>query len=342
MLSLIAIGFLIIYSATGRGIEVSREIEKQLIWFFLGLILLIMMTLVDYEFWGRIYRLIYFMNILLLILVLFIGHDARGSQRWLPLGPFSFQPSELAKLLLIITLARFLSTREKLTALDIAFSLFHVAIPMLLILKQPDLGTALVLLAIYFAMMYHKGVSPFYLPGLTAIGAMIAPFVLKDYQKKRLLAFLNPESDPHGGGWNIIQSKIAIGSGKLFGKGLFAGTQGQLRFVPEHSTDFIFTVVGEELGLVGSLLILSLYFYVLWQGIKVISHAKDDFGSLIATGILTMLFFHVVVNIGMTIGIMPITGIPLPFISYGGSSLLCNMMAIGMLLGISLRREKIF
>jgi rod shape determining protein RodA len=340
VLSLAAFGFILLYSATGRGPEPTSEVERQLIWLIPGLAMMFIMALVDYEFWGKMHRWIYALNVLLLLLVMFVGHESRGSQRWLGFGSFTVQPSEIAKIFFIMTLSRFLSTREDgLSGGDILLSLIHLAIPMLLILKQPDLGTALVLLAVYLVLMFRAGVTPWFLAGLFFLGAVASPFVLKDYQKQRLLVFLNPEADPHGGGWSLIQSKIAIGSGKLLGKGLFAGTQGQLRFVPEHSTDFIFTVAGEEHGFVGSAIILALYFYIIWQAIRISSQARDTYGSLIAMGIMTMLLFHVVVNVGMNIGIMPITGIPLPFLSYGGSSLLTNMMAAGLLLGISFRRE---
>lgn len=340
VLSLVAFGFVLIYSATGRGPEATSEVGRQFLWFVPGLLMMILMALVDYEFWGKMHRWIYVLNVMLLLSVLVLGHEARGSQRWLALGPLTIQPSEIAKIFFIMTLARFLSTRVgQLTVRDVAFSLLHLAIPMLLILLQPDLGTALVLLAIYFVLMFMAGVSPWFLAGLCSLGGAVAPFVLKGYQKKRFLVFLNPEGDPHGGGWNLIQSKIAIGSGKLLGKGLFAGTQGQLRFVPEHSTDFIFTVVGEEHGFVGAIILLLLYFFVIWQAIRISCQARDSYGRLIAAGVMTMFLFHIVINIGMTIGLMPITGIPLPFLSYGGSSLLTNMMAVGLLLGISFRRE---
>jgi rod shape determining protein RodA len=257
-----------------------------------------------------------------------------------PLG--TFQPSEMAKLALIITLARILSLREHWKLLDVLKTGLYIGVPWLLILIQPDLGTALVLVAVGMIMLYAVGVKPWILVSAIMAGFLTAPLILQDYQKRRLLTFINPEGDPEGGGWNIIQSTIAIGSGKIWGKGMFLGTQSQLDFVPEHSTDFIFSVMGEELGLVGALSLLILYFLLLWQGITIAQKSKDTFGTLMAIGIVAMLGFHIFVNIGMTIGIMPVVGVPLPFVSYGGSSMLTNMMAVGILGSIYLRRATIF
>jgi rod shape determining protein RodA len=212
----------------------------------------------------------------------------------------------------------------------------------MLILVQPDLGTALVLVAVTLILFYFIGLKPWILFSTLFFGLAMAPFILHDYQKQRLLTFINPEGDPEGGGWNLIQARIAIGAGKIWGKGIFLGTQNQLNFVPEHSTDFIFTIVGEELGIIGAVGILLLYFYLLWQGLSVARDSRDLFGTLLAIGIVAMFGFHIFVNIGMNIGIMPVAGIPLPFISYGGSSLLTSMISIGILGSIYYRKGHIF
>jgi rod shape determining protein RodA len=222
-----------------------------------------------------------------------------------------------------------------------------VSVPALLILKQPDLGTTLVIFAILSAELFF-GVSKtwyfaVYAGVIAAAGAFVigTNFVLKSFQRNRLLVFLHPDADPQGAGWNLNQSKIAVGSGELFGKGLYHGTQTQLNFVPEHSRDFIFTVVGEELGYLGSLGLIGLYAIVLFGALRAMLAARDRFGLLLSVGLVSMLAFHIVVNIGMTIGIMPITGIPLPFMSYGGSAILTDFAAIGMLLNIHLQRDKL-
>ena len=341
--TLVFIGLLMIYSATGQDLSPSSEVRRQLMFFITGLVVMILFMAIDYDFWGRIHLSIYGLIIVLLVGVLFVGHTVSGAQRWISMGPLgTFQPSEMAKLALIITLARILSLREHWKLLDVLKTGLYIGVPWLLILIQPDLGTALVLVAVGMIMLYAVGVKPWILVSAIMAGFLTAPLILQDYQKRRLLTFINPEGDPEGGGWNIIQSTIAIGSGKIWGKGMFLGTQSQLDFVPEHSTDFIFSVMGEELGLVGALSLLILYFLLLWQGITIAQKSKDTFGTLMAIGIVAMLGFHIFVNIGMTIGIMPVVGVPLPFVSYGGSSMLTNMMAVGILGSIYLRRATIF
>lgn len=341
--TLVFIGLIMIYSANGKDAGPSSEVHRQILYISIGTVIMVLFTAIDYELWGRLYRHIYVITIILLIIVLFIGHTVQGAQRWIPLGPLgSFQPSEMAKLAMIITLARFLTLSETLKPITLFYASLLIMLPWVLILIQPDLGTALVLVAITLALFFTVGVKPWLLLSAIVAGLSLGPFVLKEYQKKRLLMFINPEGDPEGGGWNLIQAKIAIGSGKVAGKGIFLGTQNQLNFVPEHSTDFIFTVVGEELGLTGAMGILILYLYLLWKGLSIAQTSRDHFGTLLAVGIVTMFGFHLFVNMGMNIGIMPVTGIPLPFISYGGSSLLTNMMSIGILGSIYFRRGKIF
>lgn len=220
----------------------------------------------------------------------------------------------------------------------------YVGLPFLLVMKQPDLGTALVFMAIFFGMIFAAGVNLRLLMIIFGAGVACMPIFwhfLKDYQKMRIMVFMDPNVDPLGSGYHIIQSKIAIGSGMLFGKGLFGGTQSQLNFLPENHTDFIFAVIGEELGFVGATFVLILYSIMLYRGSKVANEARDNFGVLLAVGITSMLTFHVLVNVGMTAGIMPVTGIPLPLMSYGVSSLTTNLVAVGILLNIYMRRQKI-
>lgn len=342
MVILVIFGLIAIYSANGKDISKKSEFYHQIIFFFIGLIFLTLFVVIDYRSLASIEIYLYVLNLLFLTAVLVMGKEALGAQRWIAIGAYSFQPSEFAKILLIICLAARLSQENALLPEKLAGTLVYIAIPMAFIMKQPDLGTSLVLIAILFAMLYVRGLNPIFILGLTALGLAVAPFLLKPYQKDRLLVFLNPDIDPTGAGWNLTQSTIAIGSGKLWGTGLLSGTQTQLKFVPEHSRDFIFTVLGEELGFVGGAALIALYFILLWRAVKIAKDSRDNVGALIATGITALFFFHIFVNIGMTMGIMPVTGIPLPFLSYGGSSLITNMMAIGLLLNISIRREQFF
>ena len=247
---------------------------------------------------------------------------------------------------MIIALASLL--KDKVGQINSVFDLLplaaYVGLPFVLVLKQPDLGTSLVFMAIFFGMVFACGINWKLLGGITGLGIASMPILwhfLKDYQKMRIRVFLDPNVDPEGAGYHIIQSKIAIGSGLIFGKGLFAGTQSQLNFLPENHTDFIFAVVGEELGFVGAAFLLFLYLVILWRGMKIAAEASDTFGRLLAVGITSMFAFHILVNVGMTTGIMPVTGIPLPFMSYGVSSLTTNLMAVGILLNINMHQQKL-
>ncbi|MCE1246473.1 MAG: rod shape-determining protein RodA [Firmicutes bacterium] len=342
MVVLVVYGLIIIYSANNKDMGAGSEFIRQIRYFVIGLVFLILFASIDYQFWVRMEPYLYLLNLLILGAVLVAGKEALGAQRWISIGGFTFQPSEFAKILMILCLAIRLSDEDALQTEKLVGTLIYLGIPMALIMKQPDLGTALVLIAILFAMLFVRGLNPAWILASVAAGMGISPFVLKEYQKTRLLVFLNPDVDPTGSGWNIRQSMIGIGSGKLWGKGLLFGTQTQLQFVPEHSRDFIFTVLGEELGFMGGASLIALYFFLLLKILKIAQEARDFFGTLIATGVGAMLFFHVFINIGMTMGIMPVTGIPLPFLSYGGSAIITNMMAIGLLLSISLRKEQFF
>lgn len=300
----------------------------------------------DYKMLQGYGNKLYIFNLIILLAVMFLGHSALGAQRWISIGPISIQPSEFSKIIMIISLATVMEHRiGKLNSLhDLLPVAAYVGVPFLLVLKQPDLGTSLVFMAIFLGMLFVCGINLRLLGGLFAAGVAMMPLLwhfLKDYQKMRIMVFMDPNVDPLGSGYHIIQSKIAIGSGMLFGKGLFQGTQSQLNFLPENHTDFIFAVVGEELGFLGVVVLLLLYLVVLWRGIKIAQDASDIFGRLLAVGITSMLAFHVLVNVGMTLGIMPVTGIPLPLMSYGVSSLTTNIMSIAILLNIQLRKQKL-
>jgi rod shape determining protein RodA len=340
-------GILFIHSATLHDSTAGDEVKKQAVYVIAGIALMFVVAFVDYHNWERWALPIYAINLALLVFILIKGHSSLGAQRWIQLGPVQFQPSEPAKLTIAIAIAALLCRGSYNKLRDLALPLVVVAVPALLIVKQPDLGTALVLLAILTTQLFFglPNLLDFaiYLTSLVSVAAFVitSNVILKPFQKARLLIFLNPKSDPQGAGWNLNQSKIAVGSGELFGKGLFHGTQTQLNFVPEHSRDFIFTVVGEETGFLGALVLVALYCVVIYGGLRAMFTARDRFGFLLAAGIVAMFAFHIVVNIGMTVGIMPITGIPLPFMSYGGSSVITNFIAVGMLLNIHMQRDKL-
>jgi rod shape determining protein RodA len=274
-----------------------------------------------------------------------------GAQRWISLGPLSFQPSEFFKLMFIIMLSNYYSfSREPLSAAGLLRVFFFVVlIPFVLLFKQPDLGTAIVVLLIFISVSLVKGLQRKVIAMIIIISIVSLPFLgsivwtgLKDYQKNRIIAFIEPEVDPSGIGYHINQSKIAIGSGEFLGKGYLNGTQGPFRFLPEKHTDFIFAVFAEEWGFVGSVFLLALYLLLIMRGLDTASKAKDDFGRLLALGITFMFCIYFFVNIGMTLGIMPVVGIPLPFMSYGGTALLSNYISIGVLINIRTRRFSLF
>ncbi len=348
-LALVGIGILVIGSATHINTPSEDRywyVQRQGLFAFINVLLILFMLKFDYRVLGPLGNVLYGVNLVMLIAVMFIGQSALGAQRWIALGPIHVQPSEFAKLIMIVSLAHLLDSREERmkSILDLLPVAAFVVIPFLLVLKQPDLGTSLVFIAILLGMIFVSGIDGKLLLKILGMGTACLPifwFFLKDYQKSRLTVFLDPNVDPLGAGYHIIQSKIAIGSGQLFGKGLFNGTQSQLNFLPENHTDFIFAVVGEELGFVGAVVILSLYFLLLYRGVKTAQNARDKFGTLLAAGITSMLAFHVMVNVGMTIGIMPVTGIPLPFMSYGVSALTTNLVSIGILLNIQSRQQKL-
>lgn len=347
-LTISLLGLVVIKSASGMLSGSSGYVAKQTAALVLGGAGLLVLSLLDYRAVARASRHLYVANLVLLVLVLLIGREAKGAQRWIPIGPFNLQPSEIAKLLLIVTLANHLSrSGENITTFSgLARSALHVAVPALLIFKQPDLGTSLVLLVIWFGMTYIAGAKCRHLllcALVLAVGFCVMWHynVLKPYQKQRLLSFVDPDADPRGSGYHIRQSRIAIGSGQLLGKGLYRGTQKTLRFVPESHTDFIFTVVGEEMGFVGCVGLLGLYLVLIWRALRICIVCEDLLGQLIAGGVAVLFLFHVVVNVGMTLGMMPVTGVPLLLFSYGPSSMVSNLLAIGVLQSVHIRRLKL-
>jgi rod shape determining protein RodA len=341
-------GAVLIHSADLRDPSAASEWRRQLGYVVAGTFVMAACAWIDYHRWQKWAVRLYVLNLVLLAIVMRGGHSALGAQRWISLGPLgTFQPSEPAKVFLAIVVAAMLCRTAKVGVREMLLVIGAVAVPAVLILKQPDIGTALVVFAMLSVQLFF-GLSqmlPFlaYMAASVALGAFVVgtKYVLKPFQRNRLLVFLHPNDDLQGIGWNLHQSKIAVGSGELFGKGLYRGTQTQLNFVPEHSRDFIFTVVGEELGYVGAVTLVVAYALVLAGGVRAMLAARDRFGFLLAAGLVTMLAFHIVINIGMTIGIMPITGIPLPFLSYGGSAVLTDFAAIGILLNIDLQRDKL-
>ena len=340
------IGLATIYSATqAKGLEfIESYVFKQISWMAIGIVLLVITISISYQRFIDLSYILYGINIALLVLVLLLGHISLGAQRWFSIGSFAFQPSEFIKLSLILALASYVGTRKDAMGMfgNLIIPCLLLAIPFGLVLLQPDLGTALLLLPIFFSIMLVSGVRYKYLIGIIALGLAALPFFwhfLHDYQRQRLLVFINPNVDPLGAGYTIIQSKIAVGSGGLPGKGWLAGTQNQLNFLPERHTDFIFSVIGEEWGLFGALVIVALYFFVIQRALTIASLTSDAYGRAVATGIAAMLALQVVVNIAMTIGLMPVVGIPLPLVSYGGSSLITTLISIGLLINVGMRRS---
>jgi len=395
---------------------------RQIGWIIMGIIAAMALIYIDYEDMAKYSRHLYVINLAILLAVIFVGHTALGAQRWIYIGPFSFQPSEFSKLIIVISFADFLSKRKGRlnTIWELIPCFMYVGIPMLLILKQPDLGTSLVLVAIMFGMLYAAGARLSILLGIISLGLVMAfsiyafhdmvhqpdiktqerishvtraidggdwylrndpdlqrdikekgftnsakdlnqylnqlkeghqgiknsherfhKYTLKEYQMTRLTIFVNPESDLLGAGYHVWQSRIAIGSGGITGKGLLGGTQSHYTFLPIRHTDFIFSVVGEEFGFIGVTVLLGLFFIVICRGVRIIALARDHYGMLLAAGVVSMFSFHIFLNIGMTAGIAPVTGIPLTLFSYGGSNMIMNLAGLGVLLNVYVRRQKL-
>ncbi|SCG82963.1 Rod shape-determining protein rodA [Proteiniborus sp. DW1] len=335
---------LVVLSSATAGEGSMGYLKTQGIAFILGLVSIMIIIFIDYDTFSKFYMPIYVISNILLVAVLVMGDKAKGAQSWLILGPVRFQPSEFVKIGIIISLAKFIEkNHEKLNQFFTLIKILIFAfIPVGLILMQPDFGTAIVFVFFIFVMLFVAGLDWKYILYATIAGIVSLPilwFSLDPYQKNRIFDFLDPTRDAMGSGYQVIQSEIAIGSGKVFGMGLYNGNYTQFGFLPEKHTDFIFSVIGEELGLIGGLLLIVLYFLLLFRLIKIARNSKDICGSVMVVGIAAMMLFHILENIGMTMRLMPVTGIPLPFISYGGTFMLSNMICIGLALSVGMKRE---
>ena len=347
IVSLLCIGVITIYSVTSNGEDGRFPVfAKQIVWIGVGTVAFMVIAHMDYHKLARFSYVLYGLGLLVLVLVMVSGKTSRGAQRWIAFGPVSIQPSEFVKMSLLLMLSTYYATQTR------GGWLYRVIIPGLLtspgfflILKQPDLGSSLSFLAIYITLLFAVGVrsKAFGLVLLSAL--MIFPFAwgglwgsLHDYQKERILSFVDPSYDLGGQGYQGLQSRIAVGSGELLGKGLQGGTQTQFKFLPEGHTDFVFAVFAEEWGFVGTVVLIMLFLALFLLGLDIASTAKDMLGALLAVGVVSMITFNAVVNIAMTIGLSPIVGIPLPLLSYGGSATIMTMATLGLLLSVKRRR----
>lgn len=342
-LALVLFGLLVLRSATLlSGSVVSRQLLIQGLYAGVGLGLMLAVAFVDYRIIGTFAPLIYAGTLAILALVLVAGTSIYGAQRWIGVGPFSFQPSELTKVATVICLAQYWASRGAGGLRPVLVSLAIVAAPVVLVYGQPDLGTALVLLAIWLGMAFAAGAPLKWIGALLAVPFIGFPLVwgmLHDYMRRRLTTFWAPEKDPLGEGYNLIQAKISVGSGHWWGRGLGNGTQTQLNFLRVQHSDFIFAVLGEELGFVGALTLLLLFGLLFTRCLRVAARSRDEFGRLMAFGVTSMLLFQTFVNVGMNVGLLPVTGIPLPFISAGGSSLLSIFVCLGLLQSVLIHSQ---
>jgi rod shape determining protein RodA len=346
-LLLMAYGLVVTYSTSYEDVAAGDPVQfilRGAVFTALGIAMLVAVAYFDYAWFGTFAPLLYLVTLGLLALVLVIGHNILGGQRWITIAGQQFQVSEFAKVLMIVVLAKYFADRHDRmgSPLVLGGALLLLAPAFALVYKQPDLGTSLVFVGIFFGMAYLAGARPWQLASLVAAGLAAFPLIwglLQTYQKSRLTAFLNPYADPQGAGWNIIQSLIAIGSGQATGKGLTAGTQSPLGYLPIAESDFVFAGLAEDLGFLGGVILLALFVVLLVATLRIGFRARDPFGTFVAAGVFSMLAVQIVVNIGMAMSLMPVTGIPLPFISHGGSSLISICMALGLLQSISMRRD---
>ena len=343
IITLVSIGLLNLYSATYYLGPKAILFKKQLFWTGLGFITLWVFSTIDHRKL-RIYTYhIYTITVLLLFALLFLAPPLLGTKRWFALGPISIQPSELAKIVFIITIAQYLSETklESQTLKVFLKALILTVIPVFLVVLEPDLGTAVILLILFGSMCVLSKVSNKILLVMGSLTIAFLPFIwkfmLKDYQRARILGFLFPHKDPLGVGYHVLQSKTTIGSGKLWGKGFLKGTQSQLHFLPEHYTDFVFSVFAEQWGFIGCVILLTLYLLLILMGIRICKRANHPFTFLLAGGITALFFWQVFINIAMTLGLLPVVGVPLPFMSYGGSAMLVNFIAVGILINIDIK-----
>lgn len=335
---LLSMGMLALYSFS-ESVSGNVYFGKQLLFAGVGVALMFFIGALDYRHFARMSTFLYFLTLAVLSLVLVIGEPVRGTVGWLSFFGFQVQPVEFAKLVLIIFLASFISQkRSELSEwARLIASLFLVAFMILLVLKQPDLGSSLVLMFIWGSMILVSGIRLKHFVVLTLLGGLLLTLgwiLLADYQRARLETFINPELDPRGAGYNVLQSMVAVGSGGVWGKGIGHGSQSQLNFLPEKHTDFIYAVITEELGLVGGSLILFLYALLLYRIERIAKRARDNTGYLIAVGLFAYFLVQILINVGMNMGLLPVTGLPAPFVSYGGSSLLASCIGVGILLSI--------
>ncbi len=349
------IGVITIYSATRPVFDIAQKTFylKQFYWICLSLIAFFVLISIDYKWHIRFAYFIFIFGIILLVLVLVMGKKGMGAQRWIYLGFISFQPSEFFKVFFIIALSRYLSyTKDgvmfglrKISKIMVIFFL----VPAVLILKQPDLGTALILFFVFVAMILSAGAKKKFVIMTIVIGLLSMPFAgkylwsgLKDYQKQRIIAFVDPQADPDGVGYHIKQSKVSIGSGGFFGKGYMNGTQGPYRFLPENHTDFIFSIFAEEWGFAGSMVLFVMYLLIILRGFDTAKNARDREGCFLALGVTYMFSFYFFINVGMTLGMLPVVGAPLPLMSYGGTALLSNFLALSILENVRMRRFALY
>lgn len=337
-----SVGIFNLISATISQPNEAGIYKSQLIYFGIGLMITAVILMLHYSFFSRMGYFIYAANIFLLLAVLVLGKMGLGAKRWLALGPIHMQPSEFMKISTVICLAKYFENDRNFAG----YRLKHLVVPTLLVLLpcllialQPDLGTAMIIVFTYAVMLLFLKVNPKTLLTIGIIAAVAAPvffnYGLKPYQKRRILSFIDPTADPRGAGYNSLQSMIAVGAGQLLGKGYKKGTQSQLKFLPEHHTDFVFSVFSEEQGFIGSIILLILYFIFLMSGLSIAYQSNDKFGMLLAIGIMTIFFFHIVINLGMVMGVLPVVGVPLPYMSKGGSFLITAMVGAAMVTNIA-------
>ena len=347
--ALIALGlaFAILSGLTLSSLHVGRAggtvVYRQLLWFGVGMVALVVLASIDYRRLVRIAPLFYLLGLVGLASVFVLGRTVSGARRWIAVGSVSVQPSELFKLAYVLMAVWVLTSRwaQPINRLTLALVAAITAVPFLLIMKQPDLGTALLLMPVLLALLVGAGIhlrllGAVFLAGIAAIP--VAWFLLKEYQRERILVFLDPFRDPLGSAYNVIQAKIAIGSGQLLGKGIAGATQSRLAFLPERHTDFIFAVFAETWGFVGCLTLLTCYAIVLLRGFDIAASAREPVGRLVALGATCMLGAQVLINVGMVTGLLPVVGVPLPLMSYGGTSVLCSLMALGLLVSVRMRQ----
>lgn len=346
-LALSVVGLVNLYSAVSLWGEESRIqlFWNQFLWFFIGFLLLFLFMIVDYQIWEKFGGAFYAFVLLMLLLVLLVGRTVSGHKSWLGLGSVSFQPSELAKIAIIFVVARYFSDNPNPWGhhlFGLLKPMFFVAIPFGLVLLQKDLGTTLFypLLFLTMALVAKVERRTIFLVLFCVLtgGVLTYQYGLKPYQKERIHIFLNPESDPKNSGYHLLQSKIAVGSGRFFGKGYMKGQMNKLRYLPDKHTDFIFPVLAEEWGFLGSSLCLGLYAFLLWSGMNIARRAREPFGAYLAVGVCSLFFWHLLINLGGVLGMIPLTGVPLPFLSYGGSSTVTFFISVGLLMNIHMRR----